>query len=183
MSGINSETFWPAIIKRHLLELNPRGMMIQLIAEVRDPFLLGGKEIVRVKKNPKENIIKGKKKKSEFKENKSFTEIPLFVGAFVDVRIPGRQLEDVVQIPARALRDRDTVWIAMENELKIRSVKIAHVDLDNVYLSSGVAPGEKIIISPLKGAANGLKVKLYNDINTKDMKYGGRKKVKKFENN
>ena len=44
LSGINSETFWPAIIKRHLLELNPRGMMIQLIAEVKDPFLLGKKD-------------------------------------------------------------------------------------------------------------------------------------------
>tara|TARA_B100000700_G_C15021301_1_gene845846 strand:+ start:112 stop:1230 length:1119 start_codon:yes stop_codon:yes gene_type:complete len=186
LSGINSKTFWPAIIKRHLLELNPRGMMVQLIAEVKDPFLLGRKERIRVRKNNKESIIKGGKIKnvqSEYKGSKSFREIPLFVGAFVDVHIPGRQLENVVQIPARALRDRDTVWIAMGNELKIRSVKIAHVDLDNVYLSAGVVPGEKIIISPLKGASNGLKVKLYGDIDTKEIKYGGRKKGKKFRNN
>jgi len=38
--------------------------------------------------------------------------MPLFVGAFVDVTIPGRQLENVVNIPAQALRDQDTVWIA-----------------------------------------------------------------------
>jgi hypothetical protein len=37
--------------------------------------------------------------------------IPLFIGSFVDVKIPGRQLADVVRIPAKALRDRDTVWV------------------------------------------------------------------------
>ena len=168
LSGINSDTFWPAIIKRHLLELNPRGMMIQLIAEVKDPFLLSKKERIKVKNFTKKNFSsssKNKKLQSEYKENKSFSEIPLFVGAFVDVYIPGRQLKNVIQIPARALRDRDTVWIAMGSELKIRNVKIAHIDLDNVYLSSGVAPGEKIIISPIKGAANGLKIKVSKDIN------------------
>ena len=185
LSGINSGTFWTAIIKRHLLELNPRGMMIQLIAEVKDPFLLSKKDLAKVrnfsKKIHKDNS-KNLKLKSEYKEKKSFSEIPLFVGAFVDVHIPGRQLRNVIQIPARALRDRDTVWIAMGNELKIRNVKIAHIDLDNVYLSSGVMPGEKIIISPIKGAANGLKIKLSEDINdTKEIKYGGRKKNGNFK--
>ena len=185
LSGINSDTYWPAIIKRHLLELNPRGMMIQLIAEVKDPFLLSKKDRIQAKNFTKNNYgknSKNKKLQSEYKENKSFSEIPLFVGAFVDVHIPGRKLKNVIQIPARALRDRDTVWIAMGSELKIRNVKIAHIDLDNVYLSSGVAPGEKIIISPIKGAANGLKIKLSKDINdAKEIKYGGRKKKENFK--
>ena len=186
LSGINSETFWPAMIKRHLLELNPRGMMIQLIAEVKDPFLLRKKDRITVKKIPKNKFSQSKKNQnlqSDFNETKSYSEIPLFMGAFVDVHIPGRQLKNVVQIPARALRDRDTVWIAMGNELKIRSVKVAHVDLDNVYLSAGVEPGEKIIISPIKGAANGLKIKLPKDINRKDIKYSGIRKNKKFKKN
>ncbi len=182
LTGINSETFWPAIIKRHLLELNPRGMMIQLIAEVKDPFLLEKRDRIKVKNISKKKYSNSKKNQnlqSDYKEGESFLEIPLFMGAFVNVNIPGRQLKNVIQIPARALRDRDTVWIAMGNELKIRKVKIAHIDLDNVYLSTGIGPGEKIIISPIKGAANGLKIKLSKDINdTKDMKYGGRKKVK-----
>ncbi|MDP7621031.1 MAG: hypothetical protein QGH27_03615, partial [SAR324 cluster bacterium] len=84
----------------------------------------------------------------------------LFLGAFVDVVIPGRQLENVVHIPAKALRDRDTVWIVSEEKIQVRTVKIAHVDFDDVYLSGGVSPGEKIIISPVKGAANGMKVQL-----------------------
>jgi len=82
------------------------------------------------------------------------------LGAFVDVVIPGRKLENVVHIPAQALRDRDTVWIAYQGEIQVRTVKIAHVDFDDVYLSGGIRIGEKIIISPVKGAANGMKVQL-----------------------
>ena len=65
-----------------------------------------------------------------------------------------------VNIPAQALRDQDTVWIALEGELEVRRVKIAHLDKDNIYLSGGVKPGEQIIISPIKGAANGLKIRI-----------------------
>ena len=103
--------------------------------------------------------------------------MPLFLGAFVDVVIPGRQLEKVVHIPAQALRDRDTVWLVSEGEIQIRNVKIAHVDFDDVYLSGGVSPGEKIITSPVKGAANGMKVQLAG-MKRKD---GKRKSGKKFK--
>jgi hypothetical protein len=97
---------------------------------------------------------------SEFQEIKAEATIPLFVGAFVDVKISGRQLVDVVKIPAKALRDRDTVWVVVNKELQVRNVKIAHIDLDDVYLSGGVRIGEYIIISPIKGASNGLKVRI-----------------------
>ena len=36
------------IIKRHLLELTPRGMMVQLIAEVDDPFQMKNNKCFRV---------------------------------------------------------------------------------------------------------------------------------------
>ena len=65
-----------------------------------------------------------------------------------------------MHIPAKSLRDRDTVWIASQGEIQVRTVKIAHVDFDDVYLSGGIRIGEKIITSPVKGAANGMKVQL-----------------------
>ena len=103
--------------------------------------------------------------------------MPLFLGAFVDVVIPGRQLQNVVHIPAKALRDRDTVWIASQGEIQVRTVKIAHVDFDDVYLSGGIRIGEKIITSPVKGAANGMKVQLAGE----KKKEGKRKSEKKFK--
>jgi multidrug efflux pump subunit AcrA (membrane-fusion protein) len=166
LAGISSASAWPAVVKRQLLELTPRGMMVQLIAEVRDPFQLK----ISLEQNDKEISKKGAvkiKKVESFKEEiievEEFFKIPLFIGSFVDVNIPGRQLADVIQIPAKALRDRDTVWVVVNKQLQIRNVKIAHIDLDNVYISGGVNIGEKIVISPIKGASKGLKVRIAGD--------------------
>ena len=166
LAGISSASAWPAVVKRQLLELTPRGMMVQLIAEVRDPFQLK----ISLEQNDKEISKKGAvkiKKVESFKEEiikvEEFFKIPLFIGSFVDVKIPGRKLKNVVQIPAKALRDRDTVWVVVNKQLQIRNVKIAHIDLDNVYISGGVKIGEKIVISPIKGASKGLKVRIAGD--------------------
>ena len=165
LAGISSASAWPAVVKRQLLELTPRGMMVQLIAEVKDPFQLK----ISLEQNNKEISVNGAviKKFETFKkdipEKEEFFKIPLFIGSFVDVKIPGRQLTDVVQIPAKALRDRDTVWVVVNKQLQIRNVKIAHIDLDNVYISGGVTIGEKIVISPIKGASKGLKVRIDGD--------------------
>ncbi len=165
LAGISSASAWPAVVKRQLLELTPRGMMVQLIAEVKDPFQLK----ISLEQNNKEISVNGAviKKIETFKkdipEKEEFFKIPLFIGSFVDVKIPGRQLTDVVQIPAKALRDRDTVWVVVNKQLQIRNVKIAHIDLDNVYISGGVTIGEKIVISPIKGASKGLKVRIDGD--------------------
>ena len=166
LAGISSASAWPAVVKRQLLELTPRGMMVQLIAEVRDPFQLK----ISLEQNDKEQSGNGAIKikkidtfKKEISEKEEFFKIPMFIGSFVDVKIPGRQLTDVIQIPAKALRDRDTVWVVVNKQLQIRNVKIAHIDLDNVYISGGVKIGEKIVISPIKGASKGLKVRIAGD--------------------
>ena len=166
LAGISSASAWPVVVKRQLLELTPRGMMVQLIAEVRDPFQLK----ISLEQNDKEQSGNGAIKikkidtfKKEISEKEEFFKIPMFIGSFVEVKIPGRQLADVIQIPAKALRDRDTVWVVVNKQLQIRNVKIAHIDLDNVYISGGVKIGEKIVISPIKGASKGLKVRIAGD--------------------
>ena len=189
LAGMSSALVWPATVKRHLLELTPRGMMVQLIAEANDPFRLKRMAQVKAKKKKPSGTVQINKTEVANPENPVIPEtsnMPLFVGAFVDVTIPGRQLKNVVTIPTQALRDRDTVWIALETfpkasvleatetkdsapknisaqrniELQVRRVQIAHLDQDNVFLSGGIKPGEKIIISPIKGAADGLKLRL-----------------------
>ncbi|MBC8259036.1 MAG: HlyD family efflux transporter periplasmic adaptor subunit [SAR324 cluster bacterium] len=179
LTGINSTVSRVAVIKRRLLELTSRGMMVQLVAETEDPFLL--KRLPNVQKNKNSGVVVVKEKGVADTENKRKLEVstmPLFVGSFVDVSIPGRQLENVVQIPAQALRDRDTVWIASAGELQVRTVRIAHLDFDNVYLSNGVKPGEKIIISPIKGAANGLKIRVVGEEKIQHNKISGKKRRK-----
>ena len=208
LAGISSAPVWPATVKRHLLELTPQGMMVQLIAEANDPFRLKrmpqDKEI-KVKPSGTVQINKAEMSNPENHMIPKTSNMPLFVGAFVDVTIPGRQLENVGTIPAQALRDRDTVWIALEIfpkaegledgetfgsvsknisaqkniELQVRRVQIAHLDQDNVFLSGGIKSGEKIIISPIKGAADGLKLRLAGMGKMDWKKMSGEKKLKR----
>jgi len=57
------------------------------------------------------------------------------------------------------LRNGNTVWLRAQRELQIRTVEVAHQDGDTVFLSSGIEADARVIISPLKGAADGLKVR------------------------
>ena len=71
-------------------------------------------------------------------------------------------------------------FVFLNKELEIRTVKIAHIDLDNVYLSGGIEIGDKIIISPIKGAANGLKVRFQGEKDKVDKRNKFDKKKKEF---
>ena len=166
LSGISSPFSWHAVVKRQLLELSPGGMMVQLIAEVRDPFGLKiskSKEQKLISKNGIFQMKHFEQFQGDGNIKNFYSKTPLFIGSFVDVKIPGRKLKKVVRIPARALRERDTVWVVINKELEIRKVKIAHIDLDNVYLSGGIEMGDKIITSPIKGAAKGLKIRIQGE--------------------
>lgn len=81
---------------------------------------------------------------------------PLAMGLFVDAKIKGRPYENAIVLPRAALYGRDRVYvISQDNVLQERTVVIVSSDRDTITLSSGVAAGERIASSPLRGAGNG----------------------------
>ena len=76
------------------------------------------------------------------------------------VSIPGKILENIIELPIQSLRNENTVWIVKGDALKIRPVKIAHLEKDSFFVAKGLEVGEQVIVSPLKGAADGLKVQI-----------------------
>jgi RND family efflux transporter MFP subunit len=70
-------------------------------------------------------------------------------GMFCEVLIPGRSLDNVLRIPRRAISHDDTVRVAHNNRLKTQPVQIAYRDDDYAYVSSGLHPKDRIIVSPL----------------------------------
>ena len=48
--------------------------------------------------------------------------------------------------------------------LQIRKVEIAHLEGDYFYVSNGLKHGEEVVTSPLKGAADGMKVSLQGSV-------------------
>lgn len=124
---------WSGTVSRNLMELSSQGMMAQLLITVSDPFRL--------------------------KYQASEMTLPLFIGAFVDVFIPAQTYEEIFIIPAQALHEQNTVYLFDNGQLEIRPVSVAYRNKGEVFIQEGLHDGEQLIVSQLKGAAVGLKVR------------------------
>lgn len=124
-------------LERSVGEIDPTGRMTKVIVSLSDPY----------------NLEPGAKKKGNF--------TPDFeVGAFVEVRIQGRSLADVIPIPAEALRIGSVVWVASKaGKLEIRKVKTARVTKREALVTSGLSVGDRVITSSLGGAISGMKLR------------------------
>lgn len=84
---------------------------------------------------------------------------PIAAGLFVNAEIQGREIDDSVIIPRTALRGNDQVFVATdENTLEIRQVTVASSDRTRAILIGGLRPGEQVITSPVRGAAEGIEI-------------------------
>jgi len=102
---------------------------------------------------------------------------PLRSGTFVNATITGRTEDGIITLQRSALRGKNEVWIAAEREVKIhvfdsfkwycltdeyklkyRKVNVVYTDSGQAILSSGIRSGEKVIVSLLTGAIDGMSV-------------------------
>jgi len=130
----NDMSSWQGSIDRALGEVDPRGRMLQVAVKVDDPYRL-----------------KQKESRPPYLE----------VGMFVNISFAGPELEDVVVVPRRALRDNRSVWLAGEdNLLSIRPVEILRLEKENVVLKSGLEEGDRVVLTTLTGAADGMLLRI-----------------------
>jgi RND family efflux transporter MFP subunit len=83
----------------------------------------------------------------------------LLPGTFVDVRIYGHTLEEVVAVPRHAVHDGDRVWVFADGELEIRDVEVVRADREQTMLSSGLGTGDLLIVSSLDAVTDGMKIR------------------------
>ncbi|MEM7729504.1 MAG: efflux RND transporter periplasmic adaptor subunit [Pseudomonadota bacterium] len=92
---------------------------------------------------------------------------PLAPGLFVDADIAGPTLDGVVTMPRAALRGQADVYVASaDGTLSIRTVEVRSSDRDRVVLNGGLAPGEDVIVSPIRGAVTGMKIDIVEPTST-----------------
>ena len=75
--------------------------------------------------------------------------LPLVEGMFCLVEIPGKNLHDVVEVPRWAVTFDNHIYISVKSRLKTIPVEVARIEGDKAYISSGVNPGDKVIITRL----------------------------------
>jgi RND family efflux transporter MFP subunit len=125
---------WPGRVVRSLGEVDPQGRMARVVVAVDDPYHLNAA--------PESGRP------------------DLAVGMFVEVAIQGDTLSDVFSIPRGALRENDTVWVVGEEEkLEIRKVDVVRRDRKNVLIRDHLSDGDRVVLTALQGAANGMKLR------------------------
>lgn len=135
--GEPGDRFRPAKIARSLGQVDSSTRMMGLIVEVEDPYAL------------------------KAQNQGHMNELPL--GSFVQVEIMGRELENIFVLPRRALQEKSFVWIAdQENRLQSREVVVERFEMDQVMISSGIGPGERIVLTNITAPARGMQLRIEN---------------------
>ncbi len=124
---------WIGEVKRTAASVNAQTRLINVIAELDDPFGEGADNGV-----------------------------PMAPGLFVDAEVEGSLIEDVFVAPRAALRGVDTIYIGdpEAGTLAIRNVDVVFTDQEGAYIASGVAEGELAVVSPIQAAFEGMSIKV-----------------------
>jgi multidrug efflux pump subunit AcrA (membrane-fusion protein) len=84
---------------------------------------------------------------------------PLRIGTYVNAAIQGRLLENVYLLPRHTLQANNLVWVAdQENRLRAREVTVVTTNGDDAYISDGLEPGDRVVITRLENPLPGMAV-------------------------
>jgi len=140
------------VLVRSVGEVDPTGRMSKVVVAIEDPYHL------RKKAAPADQPA-----------------VDFEIGAFVEVALRGKALEQVVPIPVEALHAGSVVWVLKkDNTLEIRPVTAARLSETEALISSGLRPGERIVLSHVAGAVNGMRLRVAGE-EAKDKHKGGKK--------
>lgn len=118
---------------RALANVEERGRMAQVVIAVDDPL--------------------------ELEKPAAQRGLPLLIGRYVNVELEGRELHGVVELPAAAVRDGKQVWVLdSDDRLRAKEIAIAWREPGKVFAAKGIASGDRIVITPLAVATDGMKV-------------------------
>ena len=89
---------------------------------------------------------------------------PLAVGQFVSLRLVGAEV-DVFLVPESAFRTQETILVVdTENRLNTRTVSVIHRTDEQAWVTHGLSNGDKVCVTPIEIIAEGMQVKLVNQI-------------------
>lgn len=128
---------WQAEVVRTEGELDAQTRMVNVVARVPEPY-------ARIEGKP-----------------------PLSVGLFVEAEISGPEVRNIVVLPRSALRGGDRVLIVDADErLRFRAVDVLRVSRDQVLVQGGLEDGDRVCVSPLEIAMEGMLVRVQENLSS-----------------
>jgi len=133
---------WTGQVERTEGEIDARSRMVHVVARVEAPY---------------EQAADGERP-------------PLAVGLFVRAEIEGREVPDAVVLPRSAVFEAEDrggreapesrVWVVgADDRLRARAVEVLHTHRDQAVIGSGLVAGQRVVVSPLETAVEGMAVR------------------------
>lgn len=138
---------------------NTPGIPVDLSANVAGQHHAWSGEIVRTDSgfDPKTRVLFAYVEVKDVRSPKTGT--LLAPGLFVNAEVEGQSLTDTIVIPRSGLRGKNEVFIAnADKTLSIKTVEVVSSDRVRAVLRSGINAGDVVITSPIRGAADGMKI-------------------------
>ena len=123
---------WQGRIVRTEGEIDPETRMVQALAQVENPYA----------------------------QATNSSRPPLAVGMFVQAEIAGRSIR-AIPLPRTALRGENVAWVINDrDEIEFRELDILRLEHDRVLVRGGIEPGDRVCVSALEAAVQGMKVRV-----------------------
>ena len=128
--------FWQGHIARTDASIDTRSRMYYAVAEVNNPFI-AATDVSRA--------------------------VPLIVGLFVEAKIDGRELDDVIILPRDAVFKRDKIYrleknVAGEKEVVAEQVEVIFKTTEQIWIRADIAAGTEIVVGKQSYIAPGVVV-------------------------
>lgn len=86
--------------------------------------------------------------------------LPLMIGSYVESRIEGTPIENVIRLPRDYLRQNDTAWINDQGSLQIRQLDIVFRDQAYAYVREGLSDDDTVVTTNLATVVAGARLRL-----------------------
>lgn len=126
---------WPAHLTRTESTIDVRNRLLNVIAEIDTQPLLDGEVNLN----------------------------SLTAGLFVEAIIEGRPIDNIFVLPRTALRSGNKVWRIKDDKLDIVDVNVMHKNDSEAYIDKGLKNGDRIIVSALDYAIQGMRLNPHRD--------------------
>lgn len=128
-------------------ELNGVGRLAQVMIEVDDPL-----------------DLQKKPSTAEGEESGQLPpQVPLLLGSFVRVEFKAGQRKNLIEIPRTSITNGDLVYVVEDGKLAARTIEIQWRRQDSVLVSSGVNPGDELVLGKVSQAVDGMAVRTSKD--------------------
>lgn len=129
--GDAGEAQWQGSVLRVMGEVDPKGRMARVMVTIKDPLALSQKD------RP-----------------------TLLLGAYVNIAIQGKALEDVFVVPRPALRQDNLLWVVDgSDKLRIRKTQPVWRSGSQIYIREAVQAGDRVITSRLRAPVEGMQLR------------------------